>query len=33
MSAPTSPPTEPSPGSHYQPSLGVVVVILVLYSV
>ncbi len=31
MSAPTSPPTEPSPGSHYQPSLGVVVVILVLF--
>ncbi|MGC8511184.1 MAG: LytR C-terminal domain-containing protein [Acidimicrobiales bacterium] len=31
MSAPTSPPTESSPGSHYQPSLGVVLVILVLF--
>ena len=31
MSDPTSPPTEPSQGSHYQPSLGVVLVILVLF--
>ncbi len=31
MSAPTLPPTESPQGSHYQPSLGVVLVILVLF--